>query len=90
MLDAERKYYDEHFDELVQKHPDKVVLIKEQIFVEVFDDMEQALSEGIRRFGLVPYLVRKVGEKERKFFIPAYSLGILQDGNISRSISEQK
>jgi hypothetical protein len=86
MLESEQKYFDEHKDELVEKYLDRFVLIKGEELVGVFNTVEEAISEGARRFGLSSFMVRQVSkEAEAEVYIPALSLGLL-NANSTRSI----
>ena len=79
MLEKERKYYSDHFAEFKERYFGKFVLINEDQFIGAFNTIDDALSEGARRFGLEPFLVREVsaaGEKEIN--IPALTLGLLR------------
>ena len=79
MLEKERQYFSEHLAELVSQHLEKFVVIKNEELIGAFNTIEDALSEGAKRFGLAPFLVRQVtvGE-EREIDIPALTLGILR------------
>jgi hypothetical protein len=79
MLEKERQYFSDHFQELVDQHLGKFVLIKDDHLIGAFNTIEEALTEGARQFALEPFLVRQVttvGEKEIN--IPALTLGILR------------
>lgn len=79
MLEKERKFYDEKRAELVSQHLGKFVLIKAEELVGVYNKIEEALSEGARRFGMQPFLVRQISEtSETEINIPALTLGILR------------
>ena len=78
VLEREIAYYNEHRDELIEKHLGRFVLVKDESLIGVFNTIEQAISEGARRYGLSSFLVREVTrETEKEVFIPALSLGIL-------------
>ncbi|HBR58317.1 MAG TPA: hypothetical protein DEA22_12765 [Blastocatellia bacterium] len=79
MLDRERKLFEKKKSELTAKHLGKFVLIKGDKLIGLFNTVEEALSEGARQFGLVPFLVRQVSmEGEGDISIPALSLGLLR------------
>ncbi len=78
MLDKERKYFEDHRQEWLVKFPGKFVLIKNEELIGVFDKLEDALSEGARRFGIESFLARRVEESEEIVYIPALTLGILR------------
>ena len=76
-LQQERKFFQEHQAEWQRIHPGKFVLVKGETLGGVFDSDATAVSEGIRRFGLEPFLVRNVEEKEEAIRIPALMFGLL-------------
>jgi len=79
MLDTERKYFSEHFDELNSRYQGKFVLIKDNDLVGTFNTIEEALADGARRFVLEPFLVRQVtAVPEKDINIPALTLGLLR------------
>jgi Family of unknown function (DUF5678) len=79
MLETERKYFSEHFDELNSRYPGKYVLIKDSNLIGAFNTIEEALADGARRFGLIPFLVRQVtAVPEKEINIPALTLGLLR------------
>ena len=78
MLEKERQYFTEHRAELLARYPDKFVVIKDTELVGAFNTIEEALAEGARRFGLQPFLVRRVTESDETINIPALTLGILR------------
>ena len=86
MLEKERKYFDRKKAEFIAEYLGKFVLIKENKLIGVFNTVEDALSDGARRFGLSPFLVRQVSNSvETEINIPALSLGIL-NANSTRPI----
>lgn len=85
MLDTERQYYSENLARWLGQYPGKFVLVKGQELIGTFDTAEGALAEGARRFGLQPFLVRRVQEQQEEVSIPALTLGILR-ANTTRSV----
>jgi hypothetical protein len=86
MLDQEIKYYREHLGEWLTQYPQRFVLVKGNELVGTFDTQEQALTEGVRRFGLSSFLIRRVQEHQDEIRIPALTLGLL-NGNSTHSVS---
>jgi hypothetical protein len=78
MLDKERKFFAEKRSELQTRYPDKFVVVKDEEVIGAFNTIEEALSEGARRFGLQSFLVRHVTDSEETINIPALTLGILR------------
>ena len=77
MLEDERRYYQAHVDEWLSRYPGKFVVVRGEELVGAFDTIGEALAEGARRFGLTPFLVRRVERTPEKVTIPALALGLL-------------
>jgi hypothetical protein len=70
VLADERTTYGDRLSELVREHEGRFVLIKGHDVVGVFGDRSEALREGYRRFGIVPFLVRQVTASEPVVYLP--------------------
>lgn len=77
MLEQERHFFDEQLAEWLCRYPNKVALVHGNELIGMFDTETDALAEGARRFGLGPYLVRRVLPEQEKISVPALTLGIL-------------
>jgi hypothetical protein len=77
MLEEEIQFYEENLPDWLQRHEARVVLVKGRELVGFFDNEEDALEEGARRFGLTSFLVRRVLEKQPLIYIPALVHGVL-------------
>jgi hypothetical protein len=77
MLETERKYYDAHKAEWLRTHAGRFVVVKDEQLIGVYDTLDEALQAGAAEFGLVPFLVRRVGEGEQTVTVPALTLGLL-------------
>lgn len=77
MLDTERTFFDSIQQKLLSMCPGQFVVIKQQELVGTYPTIQEALTEGARRFGLDSFLVRRVDEQQEKVSIPALTLGIL-------------
>lgn len=55
------KAFNNMSEELNQHHAGKFVIIYNGQFVASFDNINNAASEAVKRFGRGPYLIRKVG-----------------------------
>ncbi len=64
MLDIELKFFCDHLPEWLEKHSDRVALVKGAELIGFFDDEQQAIATGARQFGLGPFLVRRVQTEE--------------------------
>jgi hypothetical protein len=82
MLDIELKFFCDHLPEWLEKHTDRVALVKGAELIGFFDDEQQAIATGARQFGLGPFLVRRVQTEEPPVSAPALTLGILRASNI--------
>lgn len=77
MLEQEISYYQSHLNEWLSRYPGKIVVVKGEELIGVFDDQDSALAEGARRFGLSSFLVRPVQAQQEEIHIPALTLGLL-------------
>ena len=60
MLDAELKTYKQHRDHLLGTAEGKFVLIRNDRVVGVYDSKMDAIADGYRQFGNVPFLVKQI------------------------------
>jgi hypothetical protein len=77
-LAAELEYYNRNLKDWLRRYPGRVVLVKGDELVGVFDDEDEALVEGARRFGLTSFLIRRVLPQQAEIRIPAMTLGVLR------------
>lgn len=78
MLDQERQYYLAHEADWSKTRSGKFVVVRGEEVVGFFDSLDEALRAGATRFGLAPFLVRRVGEGEQTVTVPALTLGLLR------------
>jgi len=78
MLDQEIRFYEENHEDWLARFPGKIVLVKGQELIGVFDTVDEALAEGARRFGLSSFLARRVEPSQQEVNIPALTLGLLR------------
>lgn len=76
-LERELATFKGHFDEWLQTHPGKFVLVVGEELVGVFDTPKQAYEAGIQRFGNIPMLIRQVRPDDETTFLPALTLGLI-------------
>ena len=79
LLDAEIKYYESSREEFLKKFLNKVVLIKGEKLIGVFDSEEQAYQEGIKHFGNTAFLIKRVEpqSQEQVAWFPAFDFGLV-------------
>jgi len=73
----ELKVYESKKEELLKKYEGKVVVIKGDTIVGIYDNEEEALKEVLQKFGYVPVLIKRILRKEPSENIPAYTYGLL-------------
>ena len=78
LLRVESAFYEQNREELLMKYPNRVLLIHGENVEGNFETMDAAITEGVRKFGSEPFLVRRSGENEPVLSAPALTLGILQ------------
>lgn len=59
-LTAELETFQRHKESLLRESYDKYVLIHQEELAGTFDTEADAINEGYRRFGNVPFLVKQV------------------------------
>jgi hypothetical protein len=77
MLDKEMKLFENNVSEWLRTQSEKFVLIKEEKVIGFFTTDEEAISEGVRLFGLSSFLVRPIISEQVKPRIPAMTIGVL-------------
>lgn len=78
LLQVESAFYERERDGLLMKYPNRVLLIHGENVEGDFDTVNAAITEGVRRFGSEPFLVRRAGADAPVLSAPALTLGILQ------------
>lgn len=78
LLQVESAYYERMRNDLLMKYPNRVLLIHGENVEGDFATMDDAITEGVRKFGSEPFLVRRSGDDEPVLSAPALTLGILQ------------
>lgn len=72
VLEREYKVFKEHQSELLAKGEGKFALIKGDTIVDLFASYEDALKEGLKRFGDVPFLIQEIQREEDVNFFYTY------------------
>ena len=78
LLEVESEFYERMRNDLLLKYPNRVLLIHGERVEGDFASVDNAVTEGVRRFGKEPFLVRLSGDDEPFFTAPALTLGILR------------
>lgn len=77
-LAVECSYFERERDNLLLKYPNRVLLIRGEEVLGNFANENDAVFEGVRKFGSEPFLVRRSGAKPLTLEAPALTLGILK------------
>ena len=67
-LQQEYDVFLSHLDDFVLNHINEFVLIKGEKIVNFFKSYEEALKEGLSRFGNVPFFIKIVKKEEEVHF----------------------
>lgn len=86
MIDQELAAFAANRDEWRRDHPGKFLLIRDGKLIGAFTTHDEALADGIRKFGLTDFLVRYANSDTEEVSVPAYSLGLLGVCNPATSI----
>ena len=78
LLHRESAFLESNKKQLLLKCPNLVLLIHGEKVEGNFPTVADAITEGVRKFGSGPFLVRRSGEDEPVVSIPALSLGLLR------------
>lgn len=69
-LEKEQRYFEKHKNEFLQKYANQYVLIMGNELVGAFLTPEAAYVAGLDKFGIQPFLVKQVLDKEPVAFAP--------------------
>ena len=78
LLQDEVAFFDQNSEEFLRKYKGRFLLIKGAKLVGHYPTRSNAVTEGVRRFGKGPFLVRVPGEEVPVFAMPSLALGLLQ------------
>lgn len=77
LLVEETGFYEQNRDRFIREHVNRHLLIKGRELIGSYLTVDQAVGEGVRRFGAGPFLVRLAGEDVPVASVPALALGLL-------------
>ncbi len=78
ILQEEQAFFEANRAALLKEHLGKYALIKGSELIGAFDTDENAYTEGVARFGNVPFLIRRIEEKDATAQFPALTYGLLR------------
>ena len=77
-LERELQYYKKIKPELLDKKDEgKFALIKGEELIGTFNRADDAYAEGVKRFGLEPFLLKQILREDRTEHLPALAIGVL-------------
>lgn len=74
LLHEESEFFKKNLKDFLLKYPNRVLLIHGSEVYGDFSTENDAIAEGVRRFGSGPFLVRRSGEDELVATIPSFTL----------------
>ena len=77
LLATEVAFLNRNRNRLIRKYDSLFLLIKGTEVVDSFENETDAITEGMRKFGQEPFLVRRPQDRTQTFFNPALSLGLV-------------
>ena len=76
-LKKELQYYSEQKAELLKHYKGQFALIKGKEVIGTYTTWDEALEDGIKKLGNVPFLIRQVQEEEEVVQSPALLVGAI-------------
>jgi hypothetical protein len=76
-LEKELEAFEREKPRLLKEHRGKFALFKGDEFVDSFSTFELAYHEGIKRFGLEPFMIKEIRETDPVVRFPALALGLI-------------
>ena len=76
-LEKEIATYEKLKEELLKNRAGKFVLIHDEELCGTYDSTENAYSEGVKRFGTAPFLVREISARPQVYRNQALALGLI-------------
>ncbi len=76
-LKKELEAYEKMRNELLKQYRGRVIAIKDEKLIGVYDSEEEAFKDVLEKYGLVPVLIKRVVEREKPEEIPSYTYGLL-------------
>lgn len=77
MFKTELQYYKTHKKELLKSHTNKYLVIKGNQMLGAYDTDMDAYEAGLKEFGNVAFMIKKVTKEEEVIRFPALALGIV-------------
>lgn len=69
--------YEKKKEELLNKYEGKVVVIKGDEIIGIYDNETEALKAVLEKYGYIPVLIKRIVREERPEHLPSYTYGLL-------------
>lgn len=79
-LERELEFFEKHRDEYLKLYPGLFLLIKGEETAGCYPTAEAAYEAGLSKFGLEPFLVKQVLEKEPVGYAPTFFMASASSG----------
>ncbi len=76
LLGEELEFYNKNREQFLHDYTNRHLLIKGDELIGGFLTQDDAVGEGVRRFGIGPFLVRLSGEDTPSASVPMLTLGL--------------
>lgn len=76
-LQTELEFYNSKKAELLAHHKGQFALIKGKKLIGTYTTWDEALKDGIKQLGNVPFLIKEVQEREEIVQFPALAVGAI-------------
>lgn len=77
VLEAEQKTYEAQKEDLLKTHAGQFALVHDDELVGTYTTFKEAYTDGVRRFGLKPFLVQQIQRDEPVAQYPALDVGAI-------------
>lgn len=77
MLKKELKFFEKNRNEWLKYYEDKFALIRNETLINTFTTEEEAYNEGIKQFGLEPFLIKQIRKIDIIASMPALTCGLI-------------
>lgn len=77
MFEKELEYYKANKEELLKHHENQYAVIKENKLLGAYTTEQEAYEAGLKEFGNVSFLIKRVTKQEEIVRFPALAIGVI-------------
>jgi hypothetical protein len=77
MFEKELEYYKANKEELLKHHENQYAVIKGNRLLGAYTTEQEAYEAGLKEFGNVPFLIKRVMKQEEIVRFPALAVGVI-------------